>query len=179
MDKGNIGKGYTHVYTGNGKGKTTAAVGLAVRAAGADLKVFFLQIMKNFPYSELKSLAALQTNIRIEKTGDDTFVLEKRFPDENEKSAVKEKIEEVKSFMIKKKYDVFVLDEICVAAYFKLVDTSDIIDFIDQKPYGVELILTGRYCPEEVISRADLVTEMREVKHYYQQGILSRKGIDS
>ena len=179
MNADNIGKGYTHVYTGNGKGKTTAAIGLTVRAVGADLKVYFLQIMKNFSYSELKSLAALKPKVKVEQTGDDVFILEKRFPNESEKTMVKKKIEEVKNLMIRKEYDVFVLDEICVASYFKLIDIADIIDFIERKPYGVELILTGRYCPEEVISRSDLVTEMKEVKHYYQQGVLSRKGIDS
>ncbi len=170
--------GFTHVYTGNGKGKTTAALGLALRASGANLKVFILQIMKNFPYSELKSIALLG-NIRLEQTGNDSFVLEKRLPNEKEKSEVKRKLKEVKTLMKWEEYDIFILDEICVAAYFKLVDVKDIIDIIEQKPGNVELVLTGRYCPEEIISLADLVSEVKEIKHYYQQGVLSRKGIDS
>ena len=172
-------KGYTHVYTGNGKGKTTAAIGLAIRAAGAGLRVYFLQIMKNFPYSELKSLEAFRPDIIVEQAGDDAFVLEKREPNESEKSEIKRALKDVIDLMKQKTYDVFVLDEICVATYFKLLTAKEILDIIEQKPDDVELVLTGRYCPEEVISRADLVTEMKEIKHYYQQGVLSRKGIDS
>ncbi len=172
-------KGYTHVYTGNGKGKTTAAIGLAVRAAGAGLRVYFLQIMKNFPYSELKSLEAFRPDIIVEQAGDDAFVLEKREPNEKEKSEINRALKNVGDLLKQKRYDVFVLDEICVATYFKLLTAKEILDIIEQKPDNVELVLTGRYCPEEVISRADLVTEMKEIKHYYQQGVLSRKGIDS
>ncbi len=179
MKKKELGKGFTHVYTGNGKGKTTAAIGLAVRAAGAGLKVYILQIMKNFPYSELEILNSLSPQIRLEKVGGDEFVLQKRPPNEREKKGVKEKLEKVKRLMLSKEFDIFIFDEICVANYFKLVDTEKILDIIEQKPYGVEIVLTGRYCPEVVIEKADLVTEMKEIKHYYQQGILSRRGIDS
>ncbi|MEJ2679227.1 MAG: cob(I)yrinic acid a,c-diamide adenosyltransferase [Gemmatimonadota bacterium] len=121
-------RGYVQVYTGNGKGKTTAALGLALRAAGAGLRVFIIQLMKEYPYSELESLKALAERITIEQSGDDAFVYRNELPSEAQKA---------------------------------------------------ELVLTGRYCPEAILERADLVSEMREVKHYYENGVLARKGIES
>ena len=174
-----LSKGFVQVYTGNGKGKTTAAIGVAVRAAGTGLTTYFLQIMKNFPYSELKSLKKFKNFITVKQIGNDDFVLEKREPSDTEKAEIVKALDEVKSLMRERKYDIFALDEICVAVYFGLVKVEDVLEIIRQKPRETELILTGRYCPEEIINEAHLVTRMEEVKHYFNQGILSRKGIDS
>lgn len=173
-----LGKGYIHIYTGNGKGKTTAALGQALRAAGSGMKTLIIHFMKDFPYSELKSLELLNDYIKVEQFGNDKFVIKKTPPDENDKSPIYEALERVKKAFAEKKYNIIILDEICVAVYFQLLTVEDILPIIDSKPDGVELILTGRYCPQVLIDRADLVTEMKEIKHYYQKGIYSREGIE-
>lgn len=172
-------KGYIHIYTGNGKGKTTAALGLALRAAGAGKKVFILQIMKEYPYSEIKALKKLGDAIVVKQVCGDDWVYRKELPPEDEKMKLNSALNSVIESMKKKEFDVYILDEACVAVYFKLLDLNYLLEVIESKPLEAELILTGRYCPDELIETADLVTEMKEVKHYYTQGVLSRKGIDS
>lgn len=172
-------KGYLQVYTGNGKGKTTAAIGLAVRAAGTNLKTYFAQFMKSYKYSELGSLKKLSEWITVEQFGDDEFVFKKEEPSKKLIATISTGIETAERNMLSGIYDLVVLDEICVSIYFGLISTERVIEFINKKPENVELVLTGRYCPEEIIKLADLVTEMKEVKHYYQQNVLSRKGIES
>jgi cob(I)alamin adenosyltransferase len=177
--KNKLLKGYVQIYTGNGKGKTTAAIGLAIRAAGFGLKSYIVQFMKEFPYNELNSLKHLSEWITIEQFGGDEFVYKKELPDNNDLEKVKKGLSSAKVKMLGGEFDLIVLDEANVAIYFKLLKTEELIEFIKQKPENVELILTGRYCPEELIELANLVTEMREVKHYYQKGVLSRRGIES
>ncbi|MBZ0178271.1 MAG: cob(I)yrinic acid a,c-diamide adenosyltransferase [Melioribacteraceae bacterium] len=172
-------KSFIHIYTGNGKGKTTAAIGLAVRAAGAGYKTLFAMFMKSFQYSELRIMDKLKENIDYLRIGDDNFVLKKEPPSKSLKQEVKNALDKVYLKMMNKEYDIIVLDEICVSIYFKLITENEVLEFLKNKPDDVELILTGRYCPETFYSFADLVTEMKEVKHYYQKGILSRRGIDS
>jgi len=172
-------KGFVQVYTGNGKGKTTAALGLALRAAGFGLKTYITQFMKEFPYNELNSLKQLSNRITIEQFGGDEFVYKKEPPGEKEIQKVKNGMNKAKEKMLSGEYDIIILDEACVSIYFKLLTTKDIIDFIALKPSRVEIVITGRYCPQEILNTADLVTEMKEVKHYYEKGIVSRKGIDS
>ena len=174
-----LDKGFIQVYTGNGKGKTTAAIGQAVRAAGFDLKTYIVQFMKEFPYSELNSLKYLKRWITIEQFGGDDFVYKKQLPGEEEKSKARSGLKTPNEKMLSNEFDIIILDEVNVAIYFKLLTVDEVVEFISQKPGNVELILTGRYCPDEVIKLADLVTEMKEVKHYYQKGITSRKGIES
>ncbi|MCX6169006.1 MAG: cob(I)yrinic acid a,c-diamide adenosyltransferase [Ignavibacteriales bacterium] len=171
--------GYIQIYTGNGKGKTTAAIGLAVRAAGAGLKSYIIQFMKDFPYNESISLKKLSEWITIEKVGKDDYVFRKELPPQEEIDKAKLALQTAKEKMLSNNYNLIILDEICVAIYFGLFTADNVLAFLDSKPENVELILTGRYCPQVLIDRADLVTEMNEVKHYYQKGILSRKGIDS
>ncbi|MEW6701537.1 MAG: cob(I)yrinic acid a,c-diamide adenosyltransferase [Bacteroidota bacterium] len=171
--------GFIQIYTGNGKGKTTAAIGQAVRAAGAGLKSYIIQFMKEFPYSEIQLLKNLNAWITIEQTGKDDFVLRKEPPPQDEMDKAKLALELAKQKMLSGKYDLIILDEVCVAIYFGLFSEEDVLKFLDAKPKNVELILTGRYCPKILIECADLVTEMKEVKHYYQKGILSRRGIES
>lgn len=172
-------KGFVQIYTGNGKGKSTSAIGQAVRAAGFGLKTYIAQFMKEYPYSELISLKHLSEWITIEQFGGDEFVYKKELPGEEELAKAKKGLQTAKEKMLSKEYDLIILDESIVAIYFKLIETKDLTEFIKSKPENVELILTGRYCPDELIEIADLVTEMKEVKHYYQKGITSRKGIES
>lgn len=172
-------KGFIQVYTGNGKGKTTAALGQALRAAGAGMKSYIVQFMKEYPYSELNSLKYLSEWITIEQKGGDEFVYKKELPSEEEKTKASNALSRAENLMLHSSFDIVILDEIFVAIYFKLFQANDVISFIKKKPESVELILTGRYCPEEIISLADLVTEMKEIRHYYTKGVISRKGIES
>ncbi|MCF8240743.1 MAG: cob(I)yrinic acid a,c-diamide adenosyltransferase [Melioribacteraceae bacterium] len=175
---GDLSKGYIQVYTGNGKGKTSAALGSALRAAGAGLKIHITQFMKDFPYSERKSLEKFAGLIDINFVGKDEFVFKKENPPESEIELAKSALQSASSKMQSGKFNMIILDEIFVAVFFKLLTEEDVIEFIKSRPENIELILTGRYCPESIIKLADLVTEMKEVKHYYQQGVISRKGID-
>jgi len=172
-------QGFVQIYTGNGKGKSTAAIGQAVRAAGFGLKTFIAQFMKEYPYNELNSLKYLSEWITIEQFGGDDFVYKKELPGKEELEKALRGLQTARNKMLSGEYDLIILDEAIVAIYFKLIETKELIDFIKAKPENVELILTGRYCPEELIELAELVTEMKEVKHYYQKGITSRKGIES
>lgn len=172
-------KGYVHIYTGNGKGKTTAALGLALRAAGAGLKTYIAQFMKVYPYSELNSLKLLSDCIIIEQFCGDEFVYKRQLPDENEIKKAVNGLNKAKTMMKSDEYDLIILDEVLVSIYFKLLTVEQLIEIINEKPVNVELILTGRYCPEILYEKADLITEMKEIKHYYSKGITSRKGIES
>jgi len=176
---GRLKQGYIQVYTGNGKGKSTAAIGLAVRAAGAGLTSYIIQFMKEYPYSELNTLKKLDQWITIEQVGNDSFVYKKELPSDREIQKALNALKKVEDLMVNKSFDLIILDEVLVTVYFKLLTTEEIVSVIHKKPAELELILTGRYCPEEIIELADLVTEMKEVKHYYTKGILSRKGIES
>ena len=179
MKPPNLNEGYVQVYTGNGKGKTTAAIGLAVRAAGAGLKTFFLQLMKEYPYSEISALKKFKSTIDIVQCGTDDFVYKKEKPPAEEVNKVNACLDEAMQMMKSAEYNIIILDEVLVSIYFGLIQTAKVVEFIEAKPEKVELILTGRYCPEEIIERADLVTEMKEIKHYYAKGVLARKGIES
>ena len=172
-------QGFVQIYTGNGKGKSTAAIGQAVRSAGFGFKTYIAQFMKEYPYNELVSLKHLSEWITIEQFGGDEFVYKKELPGEYELANARRGLNTAKEKMLSGVYDLIILDEAIVAIYFRLIETEDLVEFIKEKPENVELILTGRYCPEDLIELADLVTEMKEVKHYYQKGITSRKGIES
>ncbi len=174
-----LDKGFIQIYTGNGKGKTTAAIGQAVRAAGFGLKSYIVQFMKEFPYNEQNSLKHLSEWITIEQFAGDDFVYKKRPPDKKEIDKARRGLASAKAKMLSGKYDLIILDEVCVSIYFGLFSDEEILTFMKQKPENVELILTGRYCPDNLMDKADLVTEMKEIKHYYQDGITARKGIES
>ncbi len=172
-------KGFVQVYTGNGKGKTTAALGLAVRSAGFGLKTYIAQFMKEFPYSEITALKYLDEWITVEQFGGDEFVYKKQPPGEKEVAKVKTGLNRARENMLSGNFDIIILDEVCVSIYFKLLTVDEILEFIKLKPENVEIVITGRYCPEEIINIADLVTEMKEVKHYYENGVIARRGIES
>jgi len=167
--------GYVHVYTGNGKGKTTAALGLAVRAAGRGYKTFIGQFLKGVEYGELKIEEFTNGLVKIRQFGKKTFVHD--ITEEDIKLAEKG-FEECRKAIFSGKYHIVVLDEINVAIYFRLIKTEDVVKLIKEKPKGVEIVLTGRYAPKVLIEIADLVSEIREVKHYYQKGIEARDGIE-
>ena len=173
-----LDKGYVQVYTGNGKGKTTAALGLTLRAVGAGLRVYIAQFLKGQDYSEVKCIKERFSDlVDIEQFGTPRFVTTGTITDEDIALA-KKALEKIKSAMLSGKYDIVIMEEANVAAYLGLISPKDILDMIDAKPDNVELIITGRYAPEEVIERADLVTEMKEVKHYYTKGVQARVGIE-
>ncbi|MCK4569500.1 MAG: cob(I)yrinic acid a,c-diamide adenosyltransferase [Bacteroidales bacterium] len=169
-------RGYVHVYTGNGKGKTTAALGLALRASGAGMKVFIGQFIKGQQYSELRTIAHDLKNISVKQYGLGCFIVDK--PTIEDREAARKGFDEIRQIIKNGKYDMLILDEINIALYYKLIGLDELITLIKEKPQQLELVITGRYAPEEIIEAADLVTEMKEVKHYYQKGIEARKGIE-
>lgn len=169
-------KGYIQVYTGNGKGKTTAALGLALRAAGANKKVYIAQFVKGMKYSEINSLAKLQDFITMKQYGRKGFI--KRDPDEKDIQVAREGIQEVKEIMCSGKYQMIILDEANIATSYNLFSVDELLDFIEAKPEEVELVITGRTADLRIMEKADLVTEMKEIKHYYQKGVKARKGIE-
>lgn len=176
--KSGLERGFIQVYTGNGKGKSTAAIGLAVRGAGAGLKSYIIQFMKDYPYNEVGSLKRFDGLIEIEQFCGDDFVFRKELPSSEEVEKAVTGLKRAREKMLSGEYSIIILDEALVSIYFKLLTTEQLLEFIKEKPASIELVITGRYAPQEIIDAADLVTEMKEIKHYYTQGILSRKGIE-
>ncbi|MFB0506072.1 MAG: cob(I)yrinic acid a,c-diamide adenosyltransferase [Thermodesulfobacteriota bacterium] len=171
-------KGMVHVYTGAGKGKTTAALGLAMRALGHGLKVYVIQFMKgNIRYGEVEMARQLSPNLVIKQMGRDTFV-DRNNPDSIDIELAQKAFQLAKDVIGGGEYDIVVLDEINVAVDYGLVSLQALLGLLESRPTHVELVLTGRDAKGELIERADLVTEMVEVKHYYRQGTHSRKGIE-
>ena len=168
--------GYIHVYTGNGKGKTTAALGLALRATGAGLKVYIGQFMKKRNYSELKSLEKFSESITIEQFGRQRFIGQK--VTEEDKLLAQEGFEKVKKVIDDGKYNLIILDEINVALSYGLLKEDEVIEIIKCRPKAQEIVLTGRNAPNKIVELADLVTEMKEIKHYFKHGVKARKGIE-
>ena len=169
-------KGYIHVYTGPGKGKTTAAIGLGIRAAGAGMKIHMVQFMKGRRYSEIDTIEKIK-NFTITQHGRDEFVSKEK-PEQVDIDLAQEGFKYSKEIVNNGKYDMIILDEINVAVDYNLISLKEITKLIEEKPEKLELILTGRYAHPEIVRYADLVTEMLEIKHPYQQGVEARKGID-
>ncbi len=169
-------QGYIQIYTGNGKGKTTAALGLTLRAVGAGKKVFFAQFVKGQRYSEVKAIEQYLPNVQIKQYGLDCFI--QKNPTQADIDAARKGLLEVKEVIVSGYYDVVVLDEANIAVFYKLFSAQELIEVIKQKPTKTEIIITGRYAAPELIEIADLVTEMKEVKHYYTKGVEARKGIE-
>ncbi|MFO7868079.1 MAG: cob(I)yrinic acid a,c-diamide adenosyltransferase [Bacteroidales bacterium] len=170
-------KGYVQIYTGNGKGKTTAALGLTMRAVGAGKKVFIGQFVKGMKYSEIQTLESRFPEVCVKQYGLRCFIREQ--PAQEDIDAAQAGLREVRRIVEQGEYDVVILDELNIALYYTLFSVQDVLDIIAHKPEQVELVLTGRYAPQELVDVADLVTEMKEVKHYYTQGVQGRKGIES
>jgi cob(I)alamin adenosyltransferase len=168
-------KGYIHLYTGNGKGKTTAAIGLAVRAVGAGKTVFIAQFVKGMHYSELDALKRFP-EIELRQYGLDCFIINK--PNQKDIDAARVGLAEVVKIIAENNFDILILDEICIALHYHLFEEDEILNLLKAKPAEMEIVMTGRYAPEALYKAADLVTEMNEVKHYYNDGVPARKGIE-
>lgn len=169
-------KGYIQVYTGDGKGKTTAALGIAMRAFGAGLNIYMAQFVKGMKYSEQVTFEVLSEHLTVKQYGRGCFI--KGNPTDEDVKAAREGLKEVKELMLSGKYQVLILDEANIATFYNLFSVDDLLELIKQKPDDVELIITGRRADPRIIEAADLVTEMKEVKHYYQEGVVARAGIE-
>jgi len=169
-------QGFVQAYTGDGKGKTTAAVGLAVRAAGHGINSYIGQFLKGQPYGELSALRA-HPNITIEQFGDARCIRREEVCEEDRFSA-KTGLEKAREAMLSGRYGIIVLDEINVAVWFGLVAEDDVLGFLADRPSNVEVVLTGRRATERLLQEAHLVTEFKKVKHYYDKGIPARDGIE-
>jgi cob(I)alamin adenosyltransferase len=180
-----------YVLTGNGKGKTTSAIGMAVRAAGAGKKVLFIQFLKPGDSSEIKALKSIK-DVKIFSFGRPRLLATKQTLLNNpelKRQGVKALAEEdtilakqgwqkAKEALVKNQADMLILDEVSLALYYQLLDLKEVLDFL--KKYGAkkDVVLTGRYCPKEILELANLVTQMQEIKHPYQKGISQKKGIE-
>jgi cob(I)alamin adenosyltransferase len=170
-------KGLVQVYTGNGKGKTSAAFGLALRATGRGLKVYMIQFIKGgFDYGELYTVKNLP-NFTLKAFGRGKFVTSKP-PQKEDVKLAREALHLAEQVVQSGSYNIVILDEINVALDLKLISLEDVLKLIKSKPSGLELVLTGRNAPEEIVEVADLVTEMKEVKHPFSRGTEARKGIE-
>ena len=175
-DRVGLNRGYVQVYTGNGKGKTTAAIGLTIRAIGAGLKVYIAQFMKNGDSSEYGVIKKMVNNVHI-----DSFMTQNTVDTEGKISTSQKHLNwqsRLKGAFFSQEYDLVILEEVNMAVMFGLVTTEDLLKMIDLKPQSVELVMTGRHAHPDIIDKADLVTEMKEVKHYYKAGVNARVGIE-
>jgi cob(I)alamin adenosyltransferase len=170
--------GYVQVYTGNGKGKTTAALGLAFRAAGRGLRTFMAQFLKGRPTGEIEAAKRLAPLIRIEQFGRQGFITIREGPGDEDRERAAAGLVRAREAMLSGEYRIVILDEVSTAVHFKILPEREVLDLIDRRPAGVELVLTGRYAPASFIDRADLVTEMTPVKHYFDRGVKAREGIE-
>lgn len=168
-------KGFIHIYTGNGKGKTTAAFGLALRAICAGKTVYVGQFVKSMKYNETR-LADMTDKITIEQFGKGCMLL--RDATSEDVAKAHDGLKKCKQIMASGKYDIVILDELTIAIHLKLLTTEEVLELLRHKRPETEIVITGRYAPQELIDMADLVTEMKEIKHYYTSGVLSRNGID-
>lgn len=169
-------KGYVQLYTGNGKGKTTAAFGLAVRALCAGKRVYIAQFVKNMKYNETKLGSVFPELLLVEQLGNGCFLTKE--PTEEDVKMARLGLERCKKILLSNRFDVVILDELTIAIYFNLLSSSDVIDVLKNRSPSIEVVITGRYASQDLIDYSDLVTEMLEVKHYYYKGVLSRDGID-
>lgn len=169
-------KGYLQVYTGNGKGKTTAALGLAVRAAGAGLRVYIAQFIKQGDYSEIKALQRFEDRITIRQYGLGRFIRGK--PGKKDVASAANGLQVARKEMLSGDYDVVILEEANVAVTCGLFSIQALLEVVTGRPESVELVITGRGAAAELIDIADLVTEMKEIKHYYNNGVTARIGIE-
>jgi cob(I)alamin adenosyltransferase len=169
-------QGLVQIYTGDGKGKTTAALGLALRACGRDLKVFIAQFAKGMFYGELEALQRFEPQITLHQYGRKTFIHDE--PNEEDVRLARAGWREIQEVIARGDCDLLIVDEIGIALHYRLITLEEVRELIRRKPETVELVLTGRKIPEELYPQADLVTEMREIKHYYNAGVQARKGIE-
>ena len=173
-------RGFIIVYTGDGKGKTTAALGMALRAIGRGWKVLMVQFMKGtWHYAELDAAKRLAPDFEIVSMGKGFYkILDDHYTEEEHRAAALAALQFAREKMLSGEYDLLILDEVNNAVSTGLLSMSQLAELLDSKPSDFHIVLTGRDAPQELVDRADLVTEMREIKHPYQKGILAQKGID-
>lgn len=176
MEKQARNKGYIQIYTGDGKGKTTAALGVAIRAAGYGMKTYIGQFMKGQHYGELTALKN-HAHITIEQYGDTEHVHREKITQKHIDQA-HHGLERARQMLLSNQYDIIILDEINVAIWFDLLKQEKVIEVLNERPEHVEVILTGRHAPELLIDLADLVSDVKEIKHYYNLGVKARIGIE-
>jgi cob(I)alamin adenosyltransferase len=171
-------KGLVLVYTGNGKGKTTAALGLGLRAVGQGLRVFMVQFMKSpkNAYGETKAIRELMPQWILVQSGREGFV--QRPPSDEDIRLAEEGYEISREALTSGEYDLVILDEINVAVYFGLLEARNVVKLVNERRPGVHVVLTGRYAPKEILDLADTVSEICEVKHHYNKGIKAIEGIE-
>lgn len=187
------------IYTGGGKGKTTAAIGLAVRMLGAGRRVYIMQFMKSLAYSEQKVLQGFAPQLVLKTTGKPFFIAAEGMLSEEEKKAwgedvvifppgeppsdyvdmVEAGLKEARETVAREKFGLVILDELNVSLFFGLARRESVESFIDSLPADTELVITGRNAPDWLVERADLVTEMKEIKHYYTKGVAARRGVEN
>jgi cob(I)alamin adenosyltransferase len=172
-----LSKGYIQVYTGDGKGKTTAALGLALRAIGNGLKVYIGQFMKGQSYGELKFSHQFNDHFVIEQFGLPTFI-HVEHPTKKDVELAEKGLKKIEQVLQSQQFEIVILDEINVAIYFKLIQIEDVLQILEKKPEQIEIICTGRKAPKQLIQKSVLVTEMKEIKHYYTRDVKARKGIE-
>ncbi|HSA96432.1 MAG TPA: cob(I)yrinic acid a,c-diamide adenosyltransferase [Acidobacteriota bacterium] len=170
--------GYVEVYTGDGKGKTTAALGLALRAAGRGFRTYIAQFLKAQPTGEIEAAKRLAPLVRIEQFGRPGFITVTAGPGDEDLERARTGLARALEAMLSGDYEIIVLDEINTAVHFEILSEKDVLDFLEKRPAAVELVLTGRYAPASFIEKADLVTEMKAVKHYFDRGVKAREGIE-
>ncbi len=180
MAKQDETRGLVIVYTGNGKGKTTAALGMCIRAAGYKKRVKILQFVKgSWKYGELKGIKLLSEFVEMEQVGEGFVgIIDDNKDIKVHQKAAREGLAHAREIVNSGQYDIVILDELNIALDLDLISLQDVLELIEAKPPQVHLVITGRSAKPEIIERADLVTEMREIKHPYQQGILAQKAID-
>lgn len=173
-------RGLVVIHTGDGKGKTTAALGMAVRAAGYKMKVFILQFVKGtWKYGELEGVKLLAPYVEMEQKGKGFVgIIDDKYDISEHQKAGREALVYARKIVSEGEYDLVILDEINVAIGLSLIPVADVVELVKSKPARLHLVLTGRGAPQELIELADTVTEMREIKHAFRRGILAQKGID-
>jgi cob(I)alamin adenosyltransferase len=173
-----LSRGYVQVYTGDGKGKTTAALGLALRAAGRGYRTYFGQLLKEKDCGEVEGVRRLAPFITLERFGRKGFIRPGEGPNAFDSREARRGFERCREAVLSGRYDIVVLDEVNVALHFGLLEVADVLALLDERPGHVEVVLTGRRAPAAILRRADLVTEMKERKHYYAKGVPARAGIE-
>ena len=171
-------RGMIQVYTGNGKGKTTAALGLALRAAGHGLRTYFGQFLKGQPTGEIPASEKLAPLIRIEQFGRRGFLLVTDKVDDEDVERARRGLRASLEAMLSGEFRIVVLDEAITAVHLKILEEREVLDFLAKKPAEVEVVLTGRYATLAILEKADLATEMKDLKHYFDRGVRAREGIE-
>lgn len=178
MDSDSKGDGLVMVYTGDGKGKTTAALGQALRAIGHGGRVFMIQFMKGSRnYGEIQAVERYLPRMTIIQSGLDSFV-DRSNPSEADIALARQGLALAREKIASGLFDLVILDEINVAVDYGLVSLGEVVEVVRGRPPGIDLVLTGRYAPREILELADLVSEVREVKHHYRKGIQARAGVE-